>query len=747
MLVFFALIGVSALSRAQAISALSSVTCASSVASPGTAACSVNMTGPAPTGGLGIHMSSNNALVTVPTWVVVSAGASNAAFSATVGSGATGTATITGTFNNVSKSALFTIGSTALPVALSSLTCASSSVTAPGTASCNVNLNRAAPTGGVGVQLSSNNASVSVPGSVTVPAGSSSAPFSAAVASGATGTVTLTGTFNGTSKAVQLQISASSSTVSVSINPSRVTVTAGLAQQFTASVSGTSNTAVTWTVVGTGCSGSSCGTVSSTGLYTAPASVPSSSSVTVKATSQQDSSKSATASAVIGARYYIAPASVGGNDRNDGRSANAPWLTPNHALNCGDLILASPGAYDAQNFTINNWGTVSCPSGNNVVWLKCATFDTCRISTSSMSSGMWIDRSYWGVQGWEITTQKGGMEPACFLVAPNFNTPTEVHHVIFANNVANGCQGGGFQSVNHFGQLIGVDYLAVVGNIAYKTTQGSSECFTGISVYFPVASDSLAGTHVYLAGNFSWNNFDPDYCAGGPATDGEGLMFDELDASNQGLRPYAGQVVADNNILFANGGAGLQIDRNNVGTGPWATVYTRHNTLWGNNHDTTLTGWGQSELLLGEVNNTHSTYDLAVTNLSSNGGHQVYGFYVLDCPTTTNTISKGWAYSPYGTSAGAIVSPGFSYDSSNIVGIDPQLTSPTIPGSPNCSGSQNVTACMSSVIANFTPRNSAAKAYGYQIPGSTLVVDSLFPQWLCSVNNFPAGVVTLGCAK
>lgn len=366
-----------------------------------------------------------------------------------------------------------------------------------------------------------------------------------------------------------------------------------------------------------------------------------------------------------------------------------------------------------------------------------------------MSSGIWVDRSYWGVQGWEVTTTKGGGEPACFIVAPNWNNPVEVHHVILANDVANGCQSGGFSTANHPGEMIGVDYLAIVGSIAYNSTQGSSQCYTGISVYAPIASDSLPGTHIYLAGNFAWNNFDPDYCAGGPATDGEGMMLDEVDASNQALpKQYAAQMVVENNILIGNGGAGLQVDHNNAGKGPWATVYSRHNTMWGNNHDLTLSGFGHGELIFGEVNNSHSIQDLGVTNLATGGGNsQVYGFFIIDSPTTTNSVSQGWAYSPWKTNALELVSPGFSFDSSNILGVDPKFASPAIPGAPFCSGHANVTACMGTVIANFTPTNTTAKGYGYQNPSSATVADPLFPQWLCGVNDFPAGLVTMGCAK
>src|SRR3954470_19772185 len=48
-----------------------------------------------------------------------------------------------------------------------------------------------------------------------------------------------------------------------------------LTVQFKATVTGTSDQAVTWSVSGTNCSGNACGTINSAGLYSAPASAPS----------------------------------------------------------------------------------------------------------------------------------------------------------------------------------------------------------------------------------------------------------------------------------------------------------------------------------------------------------------------------------------------------------------------------------------------------------------------------------------
>jgi len=81
--------------------------------------------------------------------------------------------------------------------------------------------------------------------------------------------------------------------VSLAISPYTVVLSAGTTQQFTAIVNGTSQTAVTWSVVG--CAGTACGTISTSGLYTAPSLIPSAATVTVVATLQSDDTKSAKA--------------------------------------------------------------------------------------------------------------------------------------------------------------------------------------------------------------------------------------------------------------------------------------------------------------------------------------------------------------------------------------------------------------------------------------------------------------------
>src|SRR5690242_6323153 len=76
--------------------------------------------------------------------------------------------------------------------------------------------------------------------------------------------------------------------IAVQISPSKATLHPNDTQQFTVTVTGTSNTAVLWEVNNQAGGNSTVGTISSSGLYTAPANVPNPSVVTVTAVSQAD---------------------------------------------------------------------------------------------------------------------------------------------------------------------------------------------------------------------------------------------------------------------------------------------------------------------------------------------------------------------------------------------------------------------------------------------------------------------------
>jgi hypothetical protein len=149
--------------------------------------------------------------------------------------------------------------------------------------------------------------------------------------------------------------------VNVTISPTLVTLATLATQQFTATVTGTTNTAVTWQVNGVAGGNSAAGLISTNGLYVGPSSLPSPASLSVTAVSQADSTKSASATVTVqlpsrsGVTYFV---STAGNDANPG-TLSAPWRTIQHAANAvhpGDTVQVEGGVYNE---------TVTIPTSGN----------------------------------------------------------------------------------------------------------------------------------------------------------------------------------------------------------------------------------------------------------------------------------------------------------------------------------------------------------------------------------------------
>lgn len=181
---------------------------------------------------------------------------------------------------------------------LTQLVCTPTNLVSGGLSSCSVMLSLAAPAGGVPLSLSSDNGLVTLPQRVLVSAGSTTAKFTATV-----GTVTYGQTANITAKYRQLTRVAALTLlapVSISLAPATATLSGGQSQQFNATVTGgAGNTSVAWSL------SPDVGTISATGLYTAPEIISAQLTITVKATSAADSTKSAAATLTL-----LAPVSI-----------------------------------------------------------------------------------------------------------------------------------------------------------------------------------------------------------------------------------------------------------------------------------------------------------------------------------------------------------------------------------------------------------------------------------------------------
>ena len=164
--------------------------------------------------------------------------------------------------------------------------------------------------------------------------------------------------------------------VAVAVSPPAATLNASQSQQFTATVTGTVNTAVTWSL------NPAVGSVSAAGLYTAPATVTIQQTVTVTATSVADPTK--TASGVVtltpppaaftpirvnaGGGAYTDP---GGNlwAADTGYNGGATYITPAAIANT-----TTPALYQSERYSASplQYQFNGIPAGTYTVKLKFA---------------------------------------------------------------------------------------------------------------------------------------------------------------------------------------------------------------------------------------------------------------------------------------------------------------------------------------------------------------------------------------
>jgi hypothetical protein len=354
---------------------------------------------------------------------------------------------------------------------------------------------------------------------------------------------------------------------------------------------------------------------------------------------------------------------------------------------------------------------------------------------------MWMSKSYWGVQGWELSgTGSGGV---CIGVTPVGGAT--IHHIVLANNICNGGANG--FSVSPQSTTAGVDYVAIVGNISWNASLSTALCNSGVTIYEPIKSDSLPGTHIYLAGNFVFDTVSQFHCnAGGSTYDGNGIALDDIGSAQSGGTAYDQQIVVEDNLAAWNGGYGF----GNTGNGsPQAQIYWQYNTSVKNLKATNLNNTTCGDLTILGSSHVSVTANLIQTSAAKGCFNTAQTLYAVAVNTgdSSDTVDSNWLYNAAGNNIGIYNNNGF-VDGSNTTGIDPHFSNPVDPGQPNCSGKASTVDCMSSVIANYTPTNVSAQAFGYRSPMTnhlSVTGDTLFPAWLCSVANLPGGLLPKYC--
>jgi hypothetical protein len=239
----------------------------------------------------------------------------------------------------------------------------------------------------------------------------------------------------------------STSTIAITITPTSASVITNRTQLFSGLVTGSSNTAITWTLTcATGVSANTCGTIDATGLYTAPATIPTITSsgtttiaptVTVTATAKADTTKTAAATLTIvtGISITITPntATVGtGETFSFTATVNNPGCNNvNSAANCltvtwslsttltGIGTVASNGA-DTGVYT----APTTVPSPSTVIITATSAADTSVTATATVTVVTATTPAVTSVS--PNTTPLGGLFQDIYITGTNFISTNHV---------------------------------------------------------------------------------------------------------------------------------------------------------------------------------------------------------------------------------------------------------------------------------------------------------------------------------
>jgi hypothetical protein len=461
-----------------------------------------------------------------------------------------------------------------------------------------------------------------------------------------TGTPTATGTYyfkvfvtdvpgtDGGDRRFTITVSGSNPSITVTISPTSASVISGASQQFNASVSGTSQTAVTWSA--------SAGTVSASGLFTAPT-VNVATTITVTATSVAAPTQSASAAV-----------SVNPSTQPAGLAITTTALPPETSgLNYQANLYATGGTPPYQwslisgalpvGFTLGSTGAISGTSSVIGVYNFTVQVQDSVLHTASAALSLLVTTA----------TSCGPPTYNCsrndLIPAPNPAVPPQVG--------PNTCTAG---SLNTCGNLTGANTIVTdpdFGNRIVRATDSTSGC-----------GGTCTTNNSGAAGAQAWNSNDTMFVTG--TTTGAALLFSfnpstmqvaKLAAlpSNNGGFGYIWSWLNANILYAINGTTIVKFDLTAYtgGTLPASTTVFDFNSA---NCLQADPNWNANPVVRWRSQFQSSKDDLTFATAISNAGFQGTGFltvvYKVGSGCRVLDSKSGMVYGQWGTT-GAINIP------------------------------------------------------------------------------------------
>jgi parallel beta-helix repeat protein len=296
--------------------------------------------------------------------------------------------------------------------------------------------------------------------------------------------------------------------------------------------------------------------------------------------------------------YYVSDTK--GSDTNAG-TIRAPWKTITHAIAAlsdgadhgGVCVNVEPGVYTGT-FTLDEkiHGSNDAPAGY-LVFRSTTPRQAKIMQPDSGSDAIVISYSHHIIiDGFEVA---GCARPGCRGSGVKL---INTDHIQVLNCMLHDVAAAGIGGIFS-------DHFTVRGNIVYRACGflGPDIATSAISFYEPVARDSTPGFHNFISNNICFDNSELQN--GRPAhSEGHGIICDDFldQQKNNGVGPYKQKTLVENNLLFDNGGAGI-----NIFYSDYITV--RNNTAYHNVQDPLI------NYSLGDISVYGSSYDTVVNNI------------------------------------------------------------------------------------------------------------------------------------
>jgi len=366
--------------------------------------------------------------------------------------------------------------------------------------------------------------------------------------------------------------------------------------------------------------------------------------------------------------FYV---STTGQDDNSGASEAEPLRTITRAASMaspGDCVVVMPGIYQ-ERVVISHGGNADSSTGYLTILSKVPheakiVPDRTTYSTFVLGSGA----NYVVVQGFDIQGgTKEGVAGGGHAIDAGYGT----HHDKFLSNIVHDSGGGGISAA--YG-----DYYTIVGNIAFNNASTSKFQASGIGVYQARAiSDGAPGFHIVVSGNISYHNQEHDIDGGGTHTDGNGIIIDDFHNSQNGSKAgnYPYETLVQNNLVFGNGGKGIQLFLSD-------NITVINNTSYFNNRDPLNTSRWRGELNNQVSSNNKWINNIGVSDRTENASNSAIGDesccgYVASGTVWKNNLTFNGSIG----AASVLIEQTTSRilaDNGNKLGIDPQFRRPSL---------------------------------------------------------------------